>query len=110
MPASLAVRASCRSGSAHPTHRAASTIGSRSRTHRPQRYDARRKRIGAVSEKRDNRAVMSFARSTRMTNLLERAISTDDAHRATKIIQDALGIESNEVANYCFPKPGRRIV
>jgi hypothetical protein len=39
-----------------------------------------------------------------MTNLLERAISTDDAGRATKIIQNALGIESNEVANYCFPR------
>ena len=39
-----------------------------------------------------------------MTNLLERAISTDDADRAAKIIQDALGIESDEVANYCFPK------
>jgi hypothetical protein len=31
-------------------------------------------------------------------------ISTDDADRATKIIQDALAIESNEVANYCFPR------
>ena len=40
MPASLAVRASYRSGSAHPTHQAASTIGSRSRTQRPQRCDA----------------------------------------------------------------------
>ena len=39
-----------------------------------------------------------------MTNLLERAISTDDADRAAKIIQNALGIESDEVANYCFPK------
>jgi hypothetical protein len=39
-----------------------------------------------------------------MTNLLERAISTDDADRAAKIIQDALSIESNEVANYCFPR------
>ena len=38
-----------------------------------------------------------------MPNLLERAIN--DANRAAKIIQDALGIESNEVANYCFPKP-----
>jgi len=38
-----------------------------------------------------------------MTNLLEEAISTDDGGRAAKIIQDALGIESNEVAN-CFPK------
>ena len=39
-----------------------------------------------------------------MTNLLERAISTDDADRAAKILQNALGIESDEVANYCFPK------
>jgi hypothetical protein len=39
-----------------------------------------------------------------MINLLERAISTDDGGRAAKIIQDALGIESDEVANYCFPK------
>jgi hypothetical protein len=29
-----------------------------------------------------------------MSNLLERAISTDDTDRAAKIIQDALGIES----------------
>ena len=29
-----------------------------------------------------------------MTNLLERAISTDDGARAAKIIQDALGIVS----------------
>ena len=39
-----------------------------------------------------------------MTNLLERAISTDDGDRAAKIIQSALGIESDEVADYCFPK------
>ena len=39
-----------------------------------------------------------------MTNLLERTISTDDADRAAKIIQAALGIESDEVADYCFPK------
>ena len=39
-----------------------------------------------------------------MTNLLEEAISTDDGSLAAKIIQDALGIESNEIASYCFPK------
>jgi hypothetical protein len=39
-----------------------------------------------------------------MTNLLKRAISTDDGGLAAKIIQDALGIESDEVANYCFSK------
>jgi hypothetical protein len=39
-----------------------------------------------------------------MTNLLERAISTGDADRAAKIIQNALGIETDEVANFCFPK------
>ena len=38
-----------------------------------------------------------------MTNLLERAISTDDADHAAKISQSALGIESDDVANYCFP-------
>ena len=35
-----------------------------------------------------------------MTNLLERAISADDGDRAAS----ALGIMSDEVANYCFPK------
>jgi len=39
-----------------------------------------------------------------MTNLLERAINADDGNRAAKLIQNALGIESDEVANYCFPK------
>jgi hypothetical protein len=39
-----------------------------------------------------------------MTNLLHRAINTDNGNRAAKLIQNALGIESNEVANYCFPK------
>jgi hypothetical protein len=37
-------------------------------------------------------------------NLLERAINTDDASRAAKLIQNSLGIETNDVANYCFPK------
>ena len=39
-----------------------------------------------------------------MTNLLEQAINCNDGDRAAKIIQDALGIESDEVTNYCFPK------
>jgi hypothetical protein len=39
-----------------------------------------------------------------MTNLLERAINTDYGDGAAKLIQNALGIESDEVANYCFPK------
>jgi hypothetical protein len=37
-----------------------------------------------------------------MTNLLQQAIN--DADRAARIIQDALGIESDDVVNYCFPK------
>jgi uncharacterized protein HemY len=37
-------------------------------------------------------------------SLLVQAINRDDADRAAKIIQDALGIESDDVANYCFPK------
>ena len=39
-----------------------------------------------------------------MTNLLEQAINCDDDARAAKVIQDALGIESDDVVNYCFPK------
>ena len=41
-----------------------------------------------------------------MANLLEQAIDCDDADRAAKIIQDALGIQSDDVANYVFPKRG----
>ena len=45
-----------------------------------------------------------------MNNLLEEAINCSDGDRAAKIIQDALGIESDDVANYVFPKiwPGDR--
>jgi hypothetical protein len=39
-----------------------------------------------------------------MANLIEQAIDSDDGDRAAKIIQRALGIESDDVANYCFPK------
>jgi hypothetical protein len=39
-----------------------------------------------------------------MTNLLEDAISANDGDWAAKLIQNELGIESNEVASYCFPK------
>jgi hypothetical protein len=37
-------------------------------------------------------------------NLLAQAISCDDADQAAKLIRDALGIESDDVVNYCFPK------
>ena len=39
-----------------------------------------------------------------MTNLLQQAINSDDPDRAARIIQNALGIESNDVVNSCFPK------
>jgi hypothetical protein len=39
-----------------------------------------------------------------MANLLEQAFNCDDGDLAAKIIQSALGIESDDVANYCFPK------
>jgi hypothetical protein len=39
-----------------------------------------------------------------MTNLLEQAINCDDGDRAAKIIKEALGIESDDVVNYTFPK------
>ena len=39
-----------------------------------------------------------------MANLLEKAINSADGDRAARIIQEALGIESDDVANYVFPK------
>jgi hypothetical protein len=39
-----------------------------------------------------------------MANLLVHAINRDDGDVAAKIVQDALGIESDAVANYVFPK------
>ena len=39
-----------------------------------------------------------------MANLLEQAIECDDGDNAAKLIRDALGIESDDVANYVFPK------
>ena len=38
-----------------------------------------------------------------MCNLLQQAISTDDAEQAAKLIKQALGIEFDDVVNYCFP-------
>ncbi|MFZ0151557.1 MAG: hypothetical protein WAM72_25065 [Xanthobacteraceae bacterium] len=43
-----------------------------------------------------------------MINLLEQAISCDDAEQAAKIIQDALGIEGDELANYPKTWPNDR--
>jgi hypothetical protein len=39
-----------------------------------------------------------------VTNLLEQAINSNDGDRAAKIIQAALGIQSDDVANYVFSK------
>jgi hypothetical protein len=39
-----------------------------------------------------------------VTNVLEQAINCSDGELAAKIIRTALGIESNEVANYCSPQ------
>ena len=39
-----------------------------------------------------------------MPNVLEQAISSDDANQAARIIQDALGIEADDAVSYCFPK------
>ena len=43
-----------------------------------------------------------------MTNFLEEAINCSDGDRAAKLIQDALGIESDDVANYVFQNMARR--
>ena len=39
-----------------------------------------------------------------MSNLLQQAINCDDGERAAKILQQALGIDSDNVVNYCFPQ------
>jgi hypothetical protein len=39
-----------------------------------------------------------------MANLLEQAIDCDDGDHAAKLIREALGIESDDVSNYVFPK------
>jgi hypothetical protein len=39
-----------------------------------------------------------------MRNLLEQAIECDDGDNAAQLIRDALGIVSDDVANYVFPK------
>jgi hypothetical protein len=39
-----------------------------------------------------------------MSNRLEQAINCSDGDQAAKILQDALGIESDDVASYVFPK------
>jgi len=39
-----------------------------------------------------------------MPNLIEQAIACDDGDLAASMIQEALGIESDDVANYVFPK------
>jgi hypothetical protein len=43
-----------------------------------------------------------------MANLLQEAINCDDPDGAAKIIREALGIESDDVVNYCFPQDGPR--
>ena len=38
----------------------------------------------------------------KMTNVLKRAINCEDSERAAEIIMDALGIETDELANFCL--------
>ena len=45
---------------------------------------------------------MTVRRTT--DNFLAEAINSDDADHAARIIQNALGIESDDVGNYCLPK------
>jgi hypothetical protein len=44
-----------------------------------------------------------------LINLLAPAINSDDADVPPGSSRNALGIESDDVLNYCFPKPGRLI-
>ena len=57
-----------------------------------------RRRRNSGSKRRKNQC-----RRT-VSNLLEQAINCDEGDHAARIIQDALGIESDDVVNYCFPK------
>ena len=41
---------------------------------------------------------------TEVSTALQIVFNSDDGDSAAKIIQDALGIESDDVANYVFPK------
>jgi len=41
------------------------------------------------------------SRST--NNLLAQAVNCDDGERAAEIIQNALGIKSDDLVKYCFP-------
>ncbi len=51
-----------------------------------------------------------------MANILKQAIECDDKERAASIIIDALGIETDELANYCLkhwpsqPKQRARVI
>jgi uncharacterized protein HemY len=47
--------------------------------------------------------LQSISPSCRRYRGIEQAINCDDGDRAGKMIRDALGIESDEVINYCFP-------
>ena len=52
-------------------------------------------------------AVGGRARSVagrRAGGALAQAINCDDPDQAARIIRDALGIERDDVVNYCFPK------
>ena len=54
----------------------------------------------------NGRAILNpplFKNEGKCSNLFEQAINSDDADRAAKIIRDALGIESDDVVNFCFP-------
>jgi hypothetical protein len=39
-----------------------------------------------------------------ISNLLEQATDCSDGEQAARITQSVLGIESDDVVNYCFPK------
>ena len=47
---------------------------------------------------------VTFSEGVPLANLLVQAINCDDGNQAARIIQDALGIEGDDVVSYCFPK------
>jgi hypothetical protein len=70
----------------------------------PWRRDPlRAPRAGWGGQRASDKLIARVSEAYQLTNLLEQAINCDDPDQAARIIRDALGIESDDVVNYCFP-------
>ena len=55
--------------------------------------------VGVPGSEESDDGARSLVRRINMANLLEQAINSNDGDHAAKLIQNALGIESDSVAN-----------